>query len=530
METLDLTATLLTASVADRTLTYMLAPFGEPGRTNRGLCTLTASSITVPADVTALPVNLEHDHTRPVARFVAVTPTPTGLHATVRVLDTTAGNDVLLEASEGVRTGISVELRDHVIRGGVIVSGTLVGAALCARPAYPSALLVAADAGELPAYAVTTVHEALTNALDVVVTNTVPDENAEDPTPDAGDNTTGETVTASLTASAPQGMQAVPGAQTPRRHVDTAADFGRLLAAYHTTRDPLMLAAINEVAEGSGDLFAALTDIKWDGTGGLSQTITQPQWLGNVWNNKKYQRKIIPLLSSDALTSLTLKGWKWGTKPVVAAWNGNKAAVPSGTITADPVNSTASRYAGAHDIAREFRDFGSAEFWEAYISAMTESYAKVTDVAAADAIIAGATDVVAGTVPTDVPAGLAYIVDGALSMLDIATPSWALVAPDLWRELVLTPTDHALEFLSASLGLEEGTVERFRMIPYSGLTAGTVLVGDPAAATFLELPGSPIRVEAENIANGGIDDGFFGYAGTVINEALGLALVAPDAG
>jgi len=53
-----------------------------------------------------------------------------------------------------------------------------------------------------------------------------------------------------------------------------------------------------------------------------------------------------------------------------------------------------------------------------------------------------------------------------------------------------------------------------------------VLVGDKAAATSYELPGSPIRVEAENIANGGIDEGFFGYHGVVINEPQALALVS----
>jgi hypothetical protein len=416
------------------------------------------------------------------------------------------------------------------------------------RPAFAGSTLLAADAGELPddfpEYLLPTestsesTEEIVVNGVTYVVKRTTtstqtvdpknPGETTEaPPTPDAGDETPGETVTASLTASAPTGMQGLPGAGDQRKHISTAADFGKLMAAYHTTHDRDLLAAIMEVSEGADELFAALTDIKWDGTGGLSQTITQPQWLGNVWNNKKYQRKIIPLLSSDTLTSLTLKGWKWGTKPVVAAWSGNKSAVPSGTVTADAVNGTATRYAGAHDIAREFRDFGSAEFWEAYISAMTESYAEVTDLAAGAALLAAATDVEPGTVPTDVPDALVYIVDGVLSMLDIASPSWALVAPDLWRELVLTPVDGGLNYLSSALSMEEGALENFRILPWTGLDAGSVLVGDRAAATFLELPGSPIRVSAENIANGGIDEGFVGYAGTVINEPLGLALVAP---
>jgi hypothetical protein len=130
-------------------------------------------------------------------------------------------------------------------------------------------------------------------------------------------------------------------------------------------------------------------------------------------------------------------------------------------------------------------------------------------------------------VPQDeVPLALIYVVDGALSMLDIATPSWALIAPDLWRSLLLTPYEHTLQYLSSSLGLESGQTENFTIQPYSGLDAGTVLVGDKAAATSYELPGSPIRIEAENIALGGVDEGLFGYHGVVINEAKALALVS----
>jgi hypothetical protein len=556
-DTLELQATLLAASVEDRTVKYRILPYGVPGNTSKGRVIAAQGLITLPDDLSSLALNDRHIGDRVLASCTELTDSADGLTASFQVHPGQAGDDLLDECNRArtgnhpgveLRASASVELTKPIIRAGKLLGGYLSAVAAVVRPAFAGSTLLAADAGELPddfpEYLLPTestsesTEEIVVNGVTYVVKRTTtstqtvdpknPGETTEaPPTPDAGDETPGETVTASLTASAPTGMQGLPGAGDQRKHISTAADFGKLMAAYHTTHDRDLLAAIMEVSEGADELFAALTDIKWDGTGGLSQTISQPQWLGNVWNNKKYQRKIIPLLSSDTLTSLTLKGWKWGTKPVVAAWSGNKSAVPSGTVTADAVNGTATRYAGAHDIAREFRDFGSAEFWEAYISAMTESYAEVTDLAAGAALLAAATDVEPGTVPTDVPDALVYIVDGVLSMLDIASPSWALVAPDLWRELVLTPVDGGLNYLSSALSMEEGALENFRILPWTGLDAGSVLVGDRAAATFLELPGSPIRVSAENIANGGIDEGFFGYAGTVINEPLGLALVAP---
>jgi hypothetical protein len=524
--------TLLTASTDTRILTYRMLPYGEPGRTSMGTVTVHAGAVTLPEDVTTVTLNMEHDFTRPAGRAVTIDEDDTGLVASFRIAGTTAGTDLLLEASEGLRTGISVELEDAVIRDGVLRAGRLTAAAACVRPAYPSALLVAADAGELPADATAATRAAAQAIVELIDEQTVPADDAQaTEEPDAGTDQEEDTVTTTATASAPADLTASrtpPRAKRPQ--IRGAADLGRLLAAYHQTRDRAILDLLTAPENAAaGDLFAALTDITYDGVNGLSTTISQPQWLGNVWNDRAYQRKIIPLIQSAALTSLELEGWKWGTKPVVAAWAGNKAAVPSGPVTVVPNPGTATRYAGAHDIAREYRDFGNEAFWSAYISAMTSSYAEVTDVATGEALISGATAVTAGALTPaqdETPLALVYLVDGALSMLDIATPTWALIAPDLWRSLLLTPYEHTLQYLSSSLGLESGQTENFTIQPYSGLDAGTVLVGDKAAATSYELPGSPIRVEAENIAQGGIDEGFFGYHGVVINEAKALALVS----
>jgi hypothetical protein len=528
MTTITTEGTLLTASTDDRTLTYRLLPFDEPGRTSLGLVTVLARTVTLPDDPRLVTLNMEHDFTRPAGRAVRIDEDREGLTATFRIAGTTAGNDLLLEASEGLRTGISVELADSVIRDGYLKSGRLIAAAACVRPAYPSALLVAADAGELPAEATAATRAAAQAIVELIDDQTVLADDEDTTEADAADDQEDTVSTTTATASAPADLTA---SRTPPRagrpEIRNAADLGRLLAAYHQTRDRAILDLLTATENAAAaDLFAALTDITYDGANGLTTTIGQPQWLGNIWNDRAYQRKIIPLISQGPLTSLELEGWKWGTKPVVAPWAGNKAPVPSGPVTVVPNPGTATRYAGAHDIAREYRDFGNEQFWSAYISAMTNSYAEVTDVATGEALIAGATPVTAGAAAADVPLGLVYVVDGALSMLDIATPTWALIAPDLWRSLLLTPYEHTLQYLSSSLGLESGQAGNFTIQPYAGLDPGTVLVGDKAAATSYELPGSPIRVEAENIAQGGIDEGFFGYHGVVINEADALALVS----
>jgi hypothetical protein len=121
------------------------------------------------------------------------------------------------------------------------------------------------------------------------------------------------------------------------------------------------------------------------------------------------------------------------------------------------------------------------------------------------------------------------IVDGAIAVLPTGVPSFAVVAPDVFRSLLLTKTDDKLAYLNTSIGLEAGTIDSFKVVPHPGIAAGKALVGVSAAATQYELPGSPIRTEALDQIKGGIDEALFGYAATGINRPAGLALVTPAA-
>jgi hypothetical protein len=96
--------------------------------------------------------------------------------------------------------------------------------------------------------------------------------------------------------------------------------------------------------------------------------------------------------------------------------------------------------------------------------------------------------------------------------------------------LLLTRTEDVLAYLNLALGLEEGTITSFSLVPGdASWPADTVVVGAKPAATIYELPGSPIRVEALNIANGGVDCGLFGYLAAGFNDDGALALVSGTA-
>lgn len=496
MTSIKVQGTLLTASVDDRTLTYRLLPFGEQGRTSLGKVTAARGTVTIPDDVPALVGNIEHDPTRPVARFARVEETDEGLDATLRVLPTTAGNDLLVEAAEGVRPGISVELDGVRIRDGRLLAGTLTGAGFVTRPAFPSALLVAADAGEDPTDpAAEADHQAdeATDKEEAIVAEQI--------------ETTEEVEV--MTASAPLGMR--PSAKG--KPATTGEVFKMLAAAYKSGGQSRLLAALSDIVPG---------DI-------LGQE--QPQYVGELWSGKAFVRRIIPLLNHADLTSFKVAGWRWDVKPAVAPYLGDKTAVPSNQPTTVAVSIDAERIAGGHDIDRKFRDFSDEEFWASYWRAMTESYAMVSDGAVlADIITAAGAATPMGTVPAGVAPGMVAIVDGALEVLTNTNslPTFAVVPTALWRGIVLTKEDDVLAYLNASMGLENGTIDQFRIIPTANpaLPADQVLVGARDAATVHELGGeAPIRVEALNVPNGGIDAAVFGYYAVNVHDADGLALV-----
>lgn len=277
-------------------------------------------------------------------------------------------------------------------------------------------------------------------------------------------------------------------------------------------------------AHAVSSLFAALSDVEFDSVGSAGINTAQPQWLGELWTGRTYERKFIPLISQGTMTNLTMQAWRWLVKPEVDVWSGNKTAVPSNAPTTESFEVTGVRYAGAHDWAREFRDFGRTDVIESALRAMTESYAKITDLATVNALEAGATSVTAtGTGAWD------KIMDGIDSIIDYAVPTFAILAKDVYRELILTEDSAKLAYLDAALGLESGTAAGFQIVPSGELEAGNVLVGAREAATSFELSGAPIRVEAEAVSVGGFDIGIFGYHAAAVTNENALALVAPGA-
>lgn len=492
---MDLLGTLLAADTGARTLTYRLLPFGEMGRTSAGAVTASAGTLELP-DPGSMILNLEHDPTRPVGRGAALAEDASGLTASFHIAQTTAGNDLLVEAAAGLRTGISVELEDAVVRNGALLGGRLTGAGAVTRPAFPSAqLLVAADTPD-PA-------PAPAEDVDPEDDPESPDEIPEDTVTDT--HTAAAGAPAATGPDAPVLAASAPLGGTPTQQAAQPLTFGRA-----TT----LMAQLAEQGVRPDRLMAALADTTATGTADTQR----PQWIDEVWQGVPYERQIVPLIGTQPLTSLKVQGWKFNAAPVGDDYTGDKAAVPSAAVTTAAVEYVAERWAGAHDIDRALVDFSVPSFWDAYYRAMAASYAKWSDDKAAAGLLAAA--------GASVPGGtgvVAAIVGCALDVIPTGTPSFCLLGSTAFAELV---ERDPLAFLSGSLSLPSadgkvgGLSIAFRAS--AGLAADQVLVATRNAADWYELSGTPIRVEALNIANGGVDAGCFGYGVIGVHDAAGI--------
>lgn len=526
---------------ATRILRGLLLPFGEQSRVSISGAEpmmFGAASIDLPRDPSVITLNRNHDRHDPVGRAILLEKRAAGVYAEFRIADTDEGDAYLRDQRNTLRK-LSAEVAGIVRSGARALRSKLTGAALVDEGAFASAALFALDdtvtvAGyEYPAESESSSSWSETRSdgsAHESVTTTV--EEAED----LGDGTaritrTTTTVTTITEAGAApaedteeeesealMGTNIVPGtAVTP-----TPSLNGLFAAIAHNDPDQL------RAYRGAGELFALKT-LQHSGPTTLTvgADTQEAGYLGELWTRAPYQRRIVPLLGQEALTSYEMHGWRWAAdkSPEMGDYPGNTVEVASNDLDTEPVTVTASRLAGAHRLDRRFRDFNDQAVVASYLVHQAEDYKRKTDAKALAAIIAAGTATVPGTVPTGIAKGLAAIVDGALGVIATENrPAYSLVSPELWRDIILTPKDDVLAFLNAGFGLEEGDVAGFRIQP-AAVGVGKVVTAAKEALTFYELGETPIRIEGVAPGNGADDVAVFGYWATLTNNAAAIRTV-----
>ena len=544
-----LTMAPLSTATSARTITGCALVYGVVGQSTPRARFL-PGSVTVPSPMDKVKLLIGHDSSQPAGYLTSYRVDGDRLLVTFHVPAGAAGDEALRLASQRLRDGLSVGVTVTDFEpeaGGVwrIRAARLDEVSLVALPGFENARVTdVAAARHLGA-------DACENRIDVSTAALAAESEA--PVPDTQP-------AASATEADPTETDApVPvdtdqaQAQTDPAHVEAARDTRDVtvnvnLPAQERTRQEAQVYAqhaptVSHVHAQPGDgvslrvlaertaayfadggtadgLRAALADV-------IPTTGDLPQYVGDLWRARRNRRPIAEALRQAAVTGLNITGFRINPAPVVAKYAGNKGDVPSNAVARASVTKQVQRFAGGWDIDRVFGDLGDREFIQTLLLMATDDYMLKTESYVVDELEADATVVTGAETVTGTLAAL-----GAAASAVGANLGAIAMAPDAYTQFVGMTTADApwwlSRFGSVDLGTQGGSVRGLTIGVSADLAAGTILALDPAAATFYERK-PPVQVQAENIPQGGIDVGVFGYVALIVNDprAVLKAVVTP---
>jgi HK97 family phage prohead protease len=499
MEIINFSADL-EASESRRVIAGKIVPYeNEIGNTSVGKVIFEKGSIQIdePSKVKLL---LEHDAKMPIGRMKSITEDSSGLFAEFKVSNTTRGTDSLIEASESLRSGLSVGV--EVIKGknsnGIyrVSAARLMEVSLVQAAAFESAAVTSVAASNAEAESTETKTEN-----EEIVENTKPE------------TTVASEVVETPAVEASRPTVAAPIYTKPRIELSKEKFLENTLRAQYLN---------DEDARQYLRAAADTTD-----NAGLIPTRQLTEIINPLSNA---DRPFIDSISTAALpdAGMTFEIPKLTQVPTVAETA--EGAAPSQTdqnVSFLSVN--VKKYAGRQIFSVELLDRSSPAFFAELVRQMEFAYASATDAAVGATLSAVATD---GGNRTMSAANIQdFIADAAVSVYS-GTLGFAeniVVSPDQWGALMglvdgsnravftqtinpqnasgnLTPTN-----IRGNIGGLNLRVSRY----LGGVGDGSIIVVNPQSFTWFE--STKYRLETNVIASGQIDVAYYGY-GAIANK------------
>ncbi|QXG07727.1 putative major capsid protein [Curtobacterium phage Penoan] len=497
-------AHIVAADPSARTITGRIVPYGPVGFTSAGATIFDGpGSITVPAELSRVKLLVQHDQTAAaVGVMSAFSEDESGADATFYVPEGAEGDDVLAKAANGLRDGLSVGV--HVVRYSFDSDDNLV---------VHESELVEVSSVTIPAFADARATDVAAARKELRMTDTAT------PTAPAAPVAPVTAATEATTVEASHGVRVeVAAASAEAQPVEAGRPQGHglsLSAASGVVMDELRAGRVS-----TGALSAALGEVTLNegDTANGGEALARPQWLGEVWTASNTRRPLIEALGTPTpLTSIRVYGWKWVEAPEVAEADlGSKQPITGNTWSTTTVDSEAQDFAGGWDIARKLIDLGAPGLVETAFVKATDDYKRKSEAWVVASVLAEATSLGA---QASVPAMLTAI--GVQASALGSSISFVLFSPTVWAEFTALTEAEVPWWLrsqgAVNLGTTDGNAGGVSFASSPSLTGRTFLAGDRNAATFYEV-GVPIRVRAENIANGGVDLGVFGYCALIVND------------
>jgi len=484
------------ADTVKRTISGTIVTWNEQGNTSVGPTVFAANSI----EMKPVKLLLEHDRTRPIGKLLSHEVTASGIVATFKIANTMAGEDALIEATEGLRDGFSVgaQINEWTNVKGVmsITSATLDEVSLVTDPAIDSARVSEVAASE----------------------NEAPKEDSAPATADADKPTEGDQVS-DTTAPVPAVEEAVEAAK-----VETVA--ASRPAFYTAPRLEFTKAKYleNSIRAALGDDDARSYLRAADNTTDNAGFINTPQSTTLINGVSNGDRGFIDALSRETLAAsgMTFELPRINTAPTVALTNeeGTPSETDMGTAY---ISVDVKKFAGQQTVSVELIDRSSPAFFAELVRQMEFAYAKATDAYAVTRASATAT---ASTAKAGATAAnyLAFFANAAKNVYtgSLGFARNVVVSPDVWAEIMglndngrpiyiaSNPSNAGGALSPLSVRGNVAGLDLYVSRSLSGTGDGSIYVINPDALTFYESP--RLTLQTNVIASGQISVMYYGYA------------------
>jgi HK97 family phage prohead protease len=495
METLYIEASSIECSEERREISGLIVPMGtgEVGYTNLGGAVFEAGSIDV-TDISKIKLFSQHDMKKaPLGRMTAAEVRPEGIFATFKLSRSTAGNDALIQAQEGLVSGLSIGaeiIASKPSRNGhmVVTAAKLKEVSLVTEPAFKSA-----------------------QVLEIAAEETLPVEE----TPQTESETVVEDTTVEATPVEAAAVEAARPTVTAMAYTKPRINLSNEVFLENAVRAQLG-------DDNARQYLAAASDTTTTEVAGLVPT----RQLTEIINNKSTAgRPSIDAISTGTLPDAGMKFQIPRVKavPTVAA-AAEKGAFSDTQVEIEYLDVNVAKYAGMQLFDVEVLDRTSPAFFAELQSLMADAYAKATNVAVRTAIQTGATaDGTAITLPWD-GAEMAGFIARASDSIYTATLRFAsgvIVSPTQWSNIMgMVDSSNRPLFIAAQPQNAAGNVSQSLRgsllgldlyVDYSltGVADGSIVVVNREAFTWYESP--RLQLRADKVGTGQVEVGYYGY-------------------
>ena len=499
--------TVTAADTVKRTISGTIVTFNEQGNTSVGPTVFASDSI----EMKPVKLLLEHDRTRPIGKLLSHQVTKDGIVATFKIANTMAGEDALVEATEGLRDGFSVgaQINEWTNNKGVmqITSATLDEVSLVTDPAIDSARVSEVAASE----------------------NEAPKEDSESATAEADQPTEGEQVSdTTVPAPAEETVEAAKvEAAAPKPAFYTAPRLEFTKAKYLE----------NSVRAKLGDDVARQYVMAADDTTSNNAGLIPTRQLTEIINPlSNADRPAVDSVSSGVLpdAGMSFEIPKITAVPTVGE-EAEAAAIDETGMTNEFLSVTVKKYAGGQTFSVELLDRSSPAFFDELVRQMEFAYAKATDVAVIAGLVAGGTD--GGNRTLDAAGFLDFVSDASVSVYKgtLGTATNILVSPEQWGNIMnladggrpiyqnlIGPSNQGGNLSGGAvrgnvLGLNLRVARNLATAAPTG--DNSIIIINPDAYTWFE--SSRFRLQTNVALNGQIEVAYYGYGALATKVAAG---------